>query len=142
MAVDDDRMATPHPALWGVLYRSSTPFWDGVKRHELELQRCSDCHRWLVPPRPMCPSCQSADSEWVAVSGRGTVYSWVTYAESPHPGFGSPHTVVLVELDEGPRLVSNLVGIPEADLEIGLPVSVVFEDVDDDLTLFKFERAA
>ncbi|MCZ7631324.1 MAG: OB-fold domain-containing protein [Microthrixaceae bacterium] len=142
MTADDERAATPHPALWGVLYRSSMPFWDSVKRHELELQRCSGCQRWLTPPRPMCPNCQSAESEWVKVSGNGTIYSWVTYAESPHEGFDSPHTVVLVELDEGPRLVSMPVDIPEADLEIGMRVSVLYEDIDEDLTLFKFERAA
>jgi uncharacterized OB-fold protein len=78
----------------------------------------------------------------VAVAGTGTISSWVTYAESPHPGFGSPHTVILVELDEGPRLVSNPVGITTDELQIGLPVRVVFEDVDEELTLFKFEHAA
>ncbi len=134
--------ATPHPALWGVLYRSSGPFWDAVSGHELKLQRCAGCQRWLVPPRPMCPGCNSMESEWVPVSGRGKVYSWVTYAESPHPGFPSPHTVVLVELDEGPRLVSNPVGITADELEIGLPVQVVYEDVSDEFTLFKFEPAA
>jgi uncharacterized OB-fold protein len=82
------------------------------------------------------------DSEWVAVSGEGTISSWVTYAESPHPAFGSPHTVVLVELAEGPRVVSNVVGVAPGELEVGLPVRVVFDDVDDELTLYKFERAA
>lgn len=142
MTVEDDREPTPHPALWGVLYRDSTPFWDSVKGHALELQRCAECGRWLVPPRPMCPGCQSADSEWVAVSGNGKIYSWVTYAQAPHPGFDSPHTVVLVELDEGPRLVSVPVGIAPDELEIGMAVSVLYEDVDDDFTLFKFEKAA
>lgn len=142
MTVDEDHVQVPHPAKWGVLYRSSTPFWDAVLDHELRLQRCANCHHWLVPPRPMCPQCQSMESEWVPVTGRGTIHSWVTYAESPHPAFDSPHTVVLVELEEGPRVVSNTVGIAAEDLRIGMPVSVVFEDVDDTLTLFKFERAA
>lgn len=142
MVDGEARATTPHPALWGVLYRSSTPFWEAVGEHELRLQRCSGCQRWLVPPRPMCPDCNSMDSEWVEVSGSGKVYSWVTYAESPHPGFDSPHTVVLVELDEGPRLVSNTVGIAADELEIGAPVRVVFDDVGDDFTLFKFERTA
>lgn len=140
--MSDDREPVPHPALWGVLYRSSGPFWDAVKGHELQLQRCAACHHWLVPPRPMCPQCQSMESEWVPVSGKGTVYSWVTYAESPHPAFDAPHTVVLVELEEGPRLVSNPAGITAEELEIGMPVRVVYDDVDDALTLFKFERAA
>jgi uncharacterized OB-fold protein len=82
------------------------------------------------------------ESEWVPVSGEGTIYSWVTYAEAPDPAFESPHTVVLVQLAEGPRVVSNVVGIAPEELEVGLPVRVVFEDVDDALSLFKFERAA
>ncbi|MCZ7530112.1 MAG: Zn-ribbon domain-containing OB-fold protein [Acidimicrobiia bacterium] len=141
-ATGDAEQPIPHPALWGVLYRNSTPFWEAVKRHELELQRCAQCGHWLVPPRPMCPKCRSADSEWVPVSGHGTIYSWVTYHESPHPAFEVPYSVVLVELDEGVRLVSNPVDIASDELEIGMPVDVVFEDIDDDLTLFKFTRAA
>lgn len=132
----------PHPALWGVLYRSSTPFWDAVKGHELKLQRCAECKHWLAPPRPMCPACQSRESEWVPVSGRGTVHSFVTYRESPHPAFVAPYSVVLVELEEGVRLVSNPDGIEPDELEIGMPVEIVFGDVDDALTLFKFKRAA
>lgn len=132
----------PHPALWGVLYRSSTPFWEAVKDHELKLQRCADCGQWLVPPRPMCPNCQSQQSEWVAVSGKGKVHSFVTYRESPHPAFVAPYSVVLVELDEGPRVISNPEGIAAEDLEIGMAVEVVFDDVDDALTLFKFKKAA
>jgi uncharacterized OB-fold protein len=137
----EEQVPVPHPAKWGVLYRSSTPFWDAVHGRELSLQRCADCKRWLVPPRPMCPGCQSMSSEWVQVSGKGTICSWVTYAESPHPAFESPHTVVLVELEEGPRLVSNTVGIPDEELKSGLPVKVVYEDVDETLTLFKFTAA-
>lgn len=132
----------PHPALWGVLYRSSTPFWEAVKDHELKLQRCADCEHWLVPPRPMCPNCQSQESAWVPVSGRGTVHSYVTYRESPDPAFVAPYAVLLVELEEGPRVVTNAAGIDVDALEIGMPVEVVFEDVDDTLTLFKFKKAA
>jgi len=147
---DDDAMTVtytpgetvPHPALWGVLYRSSTPFWEAVKEHELKLQRCAGCGHWLFPPRPMCPQCQSQETEWVQASGRGKVASWATYPESPHPAFVAPYTVLLVELEEGPRLVSNPAGIDAGQLAVGLDVEVVFEDVDDDLTLFKFREAA
>lgn len=138
----DSDHQVPHPALWGVLYRSSTPFWDAVKGHELKLQRCADCKHWLNPPLPMCPKCQSQDSEWVKASGRGTVHSWVTYAESPHPAFLAPYSVLLVELEEGPRVVSNPAGIAPDELEIGMAVEATFEDIGDDLTLFKFKRAA
>ncbi len=132
--------SVPHPARWGVLYRSSGPFWDAVKNHELAIQQCASCGNWINHPLPMCPSCHSQESKWVPVSGKGSIYSWVTYTESPNPAFPSPHTVVLVELEEGPRLISNVVGIEPDELEIGLPVSVVYEDLDDALTVFKFER--
>lgn len=137
-----EQAKVPHPARWGVLYRSSGPLWDSAKERNLKMQRCASCQKWLMPPRPMCPNCQSMESEWVAVSGEGTICSWVTYAEAPHPAFESPHTVVLVDLAEGPRVVSNVVGIGADELEVGLPVRVVYEDADDVLTLFKFERSA
>lgn len=137
-----ERSAVPHPARWGVLYRSSGPFWDAIKNHELSLQQCAACGSWINNPLPMCPKCNSQESKWVPVSGKGSIYSWVTCAESPHPAFPAPHTVVLVELEEGPRLVSNVVGIAADELEIGLPVSVVYEDLDDELTVFKFKPAA
>ena len=71
----------PHPAMWGVLYRNSTPFWEGVKKHELLIQKCKSCGKLLVPPRPMCPSCLSTEKEWVPAAGKGKIYSWVTYRE-------------------------------------------------------------
>lgn len=138
----DETPPVPHPALWGVLYRSSTPFWDAVARHELHLQRCTGCGTWRMPPGPMCPSCRSTEHEWVPASGRGTIHSWVTYNESPHPAFEAPYSVVLVELDEGVRIVSNPAGIEPDELQVGMAVEVTFEQVDDDLTVYKFKRAA
>lgn len=131
----------PRPARWDVLYRSSGPFWDGIAAGKLLLQRCTSCGRWLAPPRPMCPGCQSRDHEWVPASGRGTVYSFVTYCESEHPAFVAPYTVVLVELEEGPRLISNVVGVAPEDVEIGMAVEVAYANVADDFTVFGFRPA-
>ncbi|RLC67716.1 MAG: nucleic acid-binding protein [Chloroflexi bacterium] len=131
----------PRPALWGVLYRSSTGFWEGVKRHELVLQRCKQCGTLLHPPRPMCPKCNSDEQEWVPSKGRGTIYSWVTYHKSPHPGFKPPYSVVLVELEEGARLVSNMVDVNPEEIYMGMPVDMVFEDIAEDLTLPKFRKS-
>ncbi|MFO8011639.1 MAG: Zn-ribbon domain-containing OB-fold protein [Dehalococcoidia bacterium] len=130
----------PRPALWQVLYRSSTPFWEGVQKGELLLQRCKVCGNWLNPPRPMCPLCQSTEQEWVRSSGKGTLYSWVTLPESPHPAFKTPYSVVLVELEEGVRIVSNMTDVEAEDMVIGMPVEVVFDEVTDDLTLPKFKK--
>lgn len=131
----------PHPAQWHVLYRSSTPFWEGVNNKQLLLQKCKSCGTWLNPPRPMCPKCLSTEPEWVAAKGKGKVFSYVTYQDSPHPAFKAPYSVVLVELEEGPRIVSNMVDAKPEEIAIGMPVEVVFEQVADDLTLPKFKKA-
>jgi uncharacterized OB-fold protein len=121
----------------------STPFWAGTARGELLVQKCSDCGRMRIPPRPMCPDCRSLANEWVPLSGKGRVWSFVV----PHPPLlpayteFAPFNVIAVELDEDPtlRLIGNLVAsadgaINEVDphtIEIGEPVRVVFAKVDD-----------
>jgi hypothetical protein len=75
----------------------------------------------------MCPKCRSLEIEWVPSSGKGKVYSWVTYRQSPHPGFKAPYSVVLVELEEGVRMVSSLTDYPPEKIHIGMPVQVTFE---------------
>jgi len=125
--------------LWPVGYDNAAPFWEGVKRHELVLQRCKDCGKFLHLPRPMCPKCRSLETEWVPSSGKGHIYSWVTYRKSPHPAFQAPYSVVLVELEEGVRLVSNMTDCTPEEIHIGMPVEVVFEDLAEDLTLPKFK---
>ena len=89
----------------------------------------------------MCPTCHSTESEYVQASGKGKIYSHTTYQKSPHKGFKAPYSVVLVELDEGPRLISNMVDVKPEDIKIGMPVQVVYEKIDDKLTLFKFKKA-
>lgn len=116
-------------------------FWEGVKRQELVFERCKQCGAWLHPPRPMCPKCHSLEKEWVPSTGKGTIYSWVTYRESPGPGFKAPYSVVLVELEEGVRLVSNMVDMKPEEISIGMPVEVVFDEIAEGLTLPKFKKA-
>lgn len=127
-------MPRPQPA-W-----ETVGFWEGIQRHELVFQKCGDCGMWVHPPRPMCPSCRSLEKEWVPSSGKGTVHSVVTYRESPDPAFKAPFSVVLVELAEGVKLVSNMVDIKPEDIQIGMSVEVVFEEVQEDITLPKFRK--
>jgi uncharacterized OB-fold protein/acyl dehydratase len=110
-------------------------FWDAVAEGELRIQRCAKCQKLRHPPGPMCPTCHSM--EWVAqrMSGRGHVFSFVVAHHPPVPPFEYPNLIVLVELEEGPRLVSNLVGVDPAEAEIGMPVEVVFTQVDPELVL-------
>ncbi len=101
-------------------------FWEGADRGELLCERCSGCARLRHPPRPMCPHCHSTERTAVALSGRGQVCSWIIQRHPAPVGFTEPPVVVLVDLEEGIRLVSNLEGVALADLRRGLPVEVAF----------------
>lgn len=117
----------------------SEPFWDAVRNHTLVLQRCANCKTYRHPPMPMCPNCNSFDQEWVESAGRGKVHSWIVVRVPSHPFFGQvPYNVVLVEMEEGPRLFSNLLGVEPEDIYENMPVQVDFVDVEDDFTLFQF----
>lgn len=101
-------------------------FWDGVERGELLGQRCADCKHLAHPPRPMCPKCHSTRREQIRLSGSGAVYSWVVPRHPAPVGFAEPPVVALIELDEGIRLVSNLVDIDLGAIRRGLAVEVRF----------------
>jgi uncharacterized protein len=120
------------------VHRDNRFFWEGVRRGELLIQRCAECGRLRHPPSPMCPACRSLAADAVKSSGRGTVYSYCRPHEPRLPGFDPGYVVALVELAEGVRLVSNLVGIDPAAVDIGLPVEVEFVAVDPELTLPMF----
>jgi uncharacterized OB-fold protein len=121
------------------------PFWEALGRHELQLQRCRGCGSWIFYPRATCPSCLGPDLEWRRASGRGTLHTF-TVVHRGQKGFplGPPYVLAIVELAEGPRLMSNLVGIePDpATIRIGMPVEVVFDDVTASVTLPRFRPAA
>jgi len=116
------------------------PFWDAARRHELVVQRCTGCGTHRFPARDICSRCLSRDAAWIPVSGRGSVFSWAIMHQVYHPGFAAevPYAVVVIELDEGARLVSNLVDCAPADIRAGMPVEVVFDDVAPDVSLPKF----
>lgn len=121
----------------------SAPFWEGTRRGELRAQRCDDCGHLRWPPAAICPICLSGRHEWVRLSGRGKVHSWIVVHKSQHPAFwGDPFNVAIVELDEGPRLHTNLVDVDLAAIRIGLPVEVVFDPQNDEITLPRFKPAA
>ena len=107
----------------------SMPFWDATKDERLVMQRCSTCGRYCWLPERACPWCRTETLAWTEISGLAEVYSHVTMHVAPTPGFTAPYTVAVVTLDEGPLFFTNIVGIDPADVHIGLPVQVVFEDV-------------
>jgi len=118
-------------------------FWDAVRQHKLVFQKCKNCGLLVHRPRPMCPRCNSMEKEWAPSSGKGTIYSWVNfvYANAAYPGIKVPYLVVVVEMLEGVRMISNMYDARREDIHIGMPVEVVFDDVAGDLTLPKFKRS-
>ena len=128
----------PEPAI----NRDNQFFWDGTLEHELRIQRCVSCKTLRHPPGPMCPQCHSLEWDYVVSSGRGTVYSWVVHHYPPMPQFGSPHNVVLIDLEEGVRFVSNLLDVGNDEVKIGMPVQVRFVKLTDDYVLPQFEVAS
>lgn len=118
------------------------PFWDSLKAGAIQLQRCGPCDTVIFYPRPLCPSCLSDELTWTPVSGRGVVHAFAIPHRHPNPAFGStaPYVVALVELEEGARMLSNLIDVeptPEA-VKVGMPVEIVYDAVTDEVTLPKF----
>ena len=118
----------------------STPYWDAAKQHKFELPRCNACQQFWFPPSQSCPHCLAADFAFVPVSGRGKVFSFVTFHRVYHPAFEQevPYVVALVELEEGPRLLTNIVGVTPDKVSCEMPVKVVFDDVAENLAVPKF----
>ncbi len=129
----------PLPTLAG----HTEDFYGWCKKHELRFQQCTGCGAWRHVPRELCAECGSWDWEWMRSSGRGTVFTW-TVAERPlHPAFAdaAPYTPIVIAMEEGVRIVSEMVDCPHDQLVIDMPVEVVFDDVTPEITLPKFRRA-
>ena len=127
------RAPLPHPT------PESKPFFDALKERRLLIQRCEECGLAYYYPRPFCPACLSGRVEWEQASGRGKLYSFVINQRAA-PGFVAPYIIAVVELDEGPRMMTNLVDVePDPELvRCEMPVEIVFDDVDDNFTLPRF----
>ena len=123
--------------------KDSAVYWDAARRHELVLQRCLACHRFRFYPRSVCPHCLSDQFEWEGASGRGHIYSFTVIHRPPAPAFRDrvPYVLALVELEEGVRMMTNIVGCDPESVEIGRIVEVTFDDVTDEVTLPKFRLA-
>ena len=124
----------PHPS------PESLPFWEGARAKKLMLPRCNICGRFWFPPSQRCRHCLSDDFAWHESAGQGRIYSFVVYHRVYHPGFESdvPYVVGIVELDEGPRILTNIVGAPWEEVRCDMRVRVVFEDTGRGITIPKF----
>ena len=132
--------AQVHPFPAPILSEENRGHWDAAKRHEFRLQRCKGCGLVRFPIAYGCPQCLSAEHEWALLSGRGRVSSWVVFHKAYWPGAKAqlPYIVAQIELQEGPRYISNIVGVEVDAMRLDLPVEVVFDDVTAELSLPRF----
>jgi uncharacterized OB-fold protein len=116
-------------------------FWDGTAAGELRIQKCNVCAELRFPPGPACPTCGALDRGYLLATGTGTVFSYVVHRHPPVPGKELPIVIALIDLDEGVRMVGEVIDVPEEEIEIGMRLRVDYRAVDDKLTLPVWRRA-
>lgn len=141
MAQETSAYSRPLPKLRNSM---AIEFYDYCKKHELRFQRCTDCSAWRHLPRDMCAKCGSFNWGWGKSSGKGKVFSWTTAIQPMLAQFADmvPYSPVVVEMEEGVRLVSWLTDVAPDELKLDLPVEVVFDAVTPEVTMPKFKRAS
>jgi uncharacterized OB-fold protein len=123
-----------------VITEESRPFWEGCQQGKLLLQYCSECHQYQFYPRLYCMQCSSNTLRWVEANGYGVIYSYTIIHQNKSPEFAhdTPYNVAIVQLEEGPRMLSNIVDVGATELRVDLPVTVVFDQVTDTISLPRF----
>jgi len=119
----------------------SKKFWEAAKKQELLVQKCKDCGRLIYYPRMFCTECLSSKLDWQKVSGKGKVYTYSIVYRPPLKAYEPdvPYVLAVIELEEGPHMLSNVIGCKPEEVKIGMDVEVVFEEVTPDITLPKFK---
>ncbi len=122
------------------LCAENRPFWDGCREHKLRMQQCGGCKHVRFPISPVCPRCLDDAFEWLDLSGRGEVFSYIVFHQVYNKAFAAdaPYNVALVQLEEGPRMYSNVVGVPNDAVKVGDKLEVVFDPVTDAITIPRF----
>lgn len=137
---DKKRYAKPLPHI----DEENRPWWEATQRHELYIQKCRDCGDLRFHPRALCTNCQSSNTEWVKCKGTGHIYTFTVTNQNGASGFRDslPYVLAWVELDEGVKLMTNIVDCPPEQVKIDMPVEAVFDDVTPEVTLVKFHPTA
>jgi uncharacterized OB-fold protein len=135
-------VAAPKP-IKPAISELNKPFWDACHAHKLIAQRCTSCREIRHPAASVCPNCLSTGFEWRELSGRGELLSYIVFHRGYHPYWSQrvPYNVAFIELEEGLRMFSNIVGMPNENLQVGQKVKVAFEQRDADLVVPVFELA-
>lgn len=137
--VDPTGTAKPLP----VPTPTSAPFWEALNDERVVIQRCGNCESWVHYPRSRCPVCGADELSWHRVSGTGTLYTFTVARQATAPPFADevPQLLAVVELDEGVRLSTTLVGVEPGGIEVGARVEPVFDHVADGVTLLRYRPA-
>ena len=132
------RFDLPQPDL------ETQPFWDATRDGRLLIKRCTACGQFHFYPRPFCPHCWSDAMEWVEANGRATLYTWSVVHRNDLPPFTDrvPYVAAIVDLDEGPRMMTNVVDCDFDALQVGMQLQAVFHPISDDVTIVQFRPAA
>ena len=119
------------------------PYWDYCRKHELRMQKCRQCGHIRFPISFICPKCHATEAEWARLSGKGKIYSFTIYRVPYHRAFKDdiPYVVAIIQLDEGPRMESNILGCKVEEVGMEMLVVVAFDDVTDEISLPKFRPA-
>lgn len=120
----------------------SAPYWQGARENQLLIRKCNACGQLHFMPRHVCPHCWSDDLQWIPASGKGTVHSYSVIRRASDPRFAHlvPYVIALIDLEEGPRMMTNILGSDALETQIGDAVRLVFEDRGDGDQLPQFER--
>ena len=132
-----NEIPTPAP----VVTPETAPFWEATAQGKLLLRQCKDCGSVNWYPRTICPECSSLNTEWIESSGRGEVYSFTNNTRGDGPYAGANYVLAYVQLEEGPRIMTNIVDCDPADISVGSKVSVVFHDTGEGNALYRFRLA-
>ena len=136
---DKRRYAKPLPHI----DEENRPWWEAAQRHELYIQKCRDCGDLRFHPRALCTNCLSSNTEWVKCKGSGRIYTFTVTNQNQASGFRDslPYVLAWVQLDEGVKLMTNIVDCTPEQVKIDMPVEAVFDDVTPEVTLVKFRPA-
>ncbi len=130
------------PKLIPQVTKELKPFFDAARNHQLMVQKCDNCGALRFPAAPLCLNCDSDKASWTPVSGRGQVFSFTVMHRAYHPAFKAPYILAVIELDEGVKMTSNVVGIEHSRVKCGMPVEVAWDKLSDEVTLPRFRPAS
>jgi uncharacterized OB-fold protein len=120
---------------------TSEPFWEATRQRRFLLQWCTDCDRAIFFPREVCPRCQGGRLEWRPSAGTGAIYTYTVEHHPQNPNLTAPYAIALIDLDEGVRMMSNVVGCPSEAVQVGMKVRITWEVLSDGRNLPQFEPA-